>query len=272
MNEYTENKEEHFINRYNSKKRYLCERIERLSKIEEWTETIRECIEEESEKLDYIRPGNDEDMQYRIEQINKFPNQIEELNLRLGYTFYGLPIYTGVDFLCDKQINTEQNGTINEAIDKAIDLRECSMPAGCICVFEEENKKDKGNNLFLKDLVGIITTPENMENMMETMKNSNLSVKKLFDYDSFYDFMKTKSKKAEKRYQLANKLKKHKFLKKIPLLKRFINDQDKITKNINKKVAQREKSSFRKDIKVNSQNISQPQLTKKSTKKVEKTH
>jgi len=170
-----------------------------------------------TDKLRFIRPGNEEDTIYRGRQYDEFSKKIENLvSDDLPLRFHGCPIYTaeriifagelsssvdrlGIETSYDvsDQVSVTTRKTIETTVRGYADLAENqSLPAGCIFVLLPKDEMDAragdsmlmGNVNFKQNperLYAIITTPENFERVCGWCNANGVSSSKVYDYDDF---------------------------------------------------------------------------------------
>lgn len=168
-------------------------------------------------ELEFLRPANEEDIAYRLRQYDEFCEKIsKEVPEDLPLRFHGCPIYTAKHILQDGEISSsvdrlgietsyDTEGQISVTTRKTIDttvrgytdlVGNYNMPSGCIFVLLPKDEADEkiGNSLLMgninfKDepdrLVGIITSPENIENVKEWGSQIGIDSLKIKDFDDF---------------------------------------------------------------------------------------
>jgi len=168
-------------------------------------------------ELEYLRPRNTEDMEYRQRQYNDFSDFIiknipDDLPLR----FHGSPLHASKDIILSGElssygdrlgvemsydtpnivyVNTKDNifNTVRNFCNLTYDY---DTPAGCLFVVTPKDDQDEitGHNqtmesIYFKNnpdrLVAIVSTPENISSLKGWMRESNLPTEKVFDYDGF---------------------------------------------------------------------------------------
>lgn len=178
----------------------------------------RYALSQVEDQIEFLRPANDKDMEYRLRQYNEFAKKMEDLvpdDLQLR--FHGCPIYTakhilesgelsssvdrlGVETSYDTegQVSVTTKDTLDTTIHGYTHLSDNSyLPAGCVFVVLPKDEMDAkagdsmlmGNVDFKSEpdrLYGIITTPENIERVSQWAKANGIDLSdKLYDFDSF---------------------------------------------------------------------------------------
>lgn len=168
-------------------------------------------------KIQFMRPKNEEDIKYRLEQYDNFSEKVNEgIADDLPLRFHGCPIYTAKDIIdsgtisssmdrlgistsydTEGQISVTTNKTIETTIHGYTDLTgNYNMPAGCIFVLLPKDQFDEslGSSMlmenvdFKKDkdrLVAVISTPENQNRLQQWFVANDLDKNKIVDFNSF---------------------------------------------------------------------------------------
>ncbi|MGE5472610.1 MAG: hypothetical protein ACM3UU_00105 [Ignavibacteriales bacterium] len=177
----------------------------------------KRALEQISDKLEFLRPENEEDMSYRSRQYKEFPKRIKEtVPNDLPLRFHGCPIYTAERILqsgelsssvdrigietsydAEGQVSVTTKDTIDTTVHGYSDLGgNQNLPAGCIFVLLPKDEKDEeigqsmmmGNVSFKEEperLFAIITSPENISRVKGWSKESGVDLTKVHDFDSF---------------------------------------------------------------------------------------
>ena len=176
-------------------------------------------------KLQFIRPANIEDIEYRTRQYKEFSEIIEEfLPDDLPLRFHGCPIYNAKKIIESGEISASSDrvgfntsydvtGQISVTTKYSLPITVQSyaglmgnynMPAGCIFVVlpKDDNDRESGESLLMGNvnfkeepsrLYAIITTPENINMVSKWCKENNVDSGKVYDYDSFALLFKQKN-------------------------------------------------------------------------------
>ncbi len=222
MKEYNAKGNEFYIDECNRRKRYLEGRIHRLENQILPDNELYKFLKLEKDKLDYLRPGNDVDMEYREKQSIEFAEKIEKLNSKIKIKFKGYSIWNAIDLLNDNKLSIDEKDDIISAVHEAIEEQEPSEPGGCIFAFK--SIKNSRNKVDVHELYGIITTPENIEDIKSIEKCKNMSGKNVYTFEKFYRKMHKEAKKEERFNKIADFIGKNKILMKVPFIKEFVNN------------------------------------------------
>ncbi len=191
----------------------------------------RYALSQVEDQIEFLRPANDKDMEYRLRQYNEFAKKMKDLvpdDLQLR--FHGCPIYTAKHILesgelsssvdrlgvatsydTEGQVSVTTKDTLDITIHGYTHLSDNSyLPAGCVFVVLPKDEMDAkagdsmlmGNVDFKSEpdrLYGIITTPENIERVSQWAKANGIDLSdKLYDFDSFAKtFDKEKGKSVD---------------------------------------------------------------------------
>ena len=173
-------------------------------------------LEQVTDKIEFLRPVNEEDKEYRLRQYKEFPDMIEQdVPEDLHLCFHGCPIYAAKHIIEDgeisssvdrmgsetsydvsDQVSVTTKDNINITVEGYSGLTELEYPAGCIFAIrpknEEEIESSKslliGNVNFRENserLYSIITTPENIERVSKWAEKSGIDLSKIHTYDDF---------------------------------------------------------------------------------------
>lgn len=168
-------------------------------------------------KLKFLRPGNEEDIAYRVRQNSMFAEKVsplvpDDIPLR----FHGCPIYAaekiiesgeisssvdriGVATSYDGvgQISVTNKESINITIQGYTDLTyDYNLPAGCVFVITPQDRADEKsgehqlmNGVDFKSnperLVAVISTPENVPVLQSWLSKNGMESEKAIDFDGF---------------------------------------------------------------------------------------
>lgn len=209
------------IKRYNA----LSKRGIEQSRLQEFQESIlrkKYEITDFEEHFKFLRPKNDEDIEYRKKIINgNFCNKIKELipdNSLLR--FHGTPIHRAEAIIKSGEISsskdrlgfeTSTNNQMNqisvttkENIGITISYLELNLmdfPAGCIFVVLPKDDEDAKNaelqnsmeNVNFKNepnrLYGIITSQENIKRVIQWSQESGINTNKIYDFNKFISIL-----------------------------------------------------------------------------------
>lgn len=177
----------------------------------------RNAVKQITDKLEFLRPENEEDKSYRLRQYDEFPGIIEKtVPDDLPLRFHGCPIYTAKHILqegeisssvdrigiatsydVDGQVSVTTKDTIETTIRGYTDLTgDYNSPAGCVFVLLPKDEEDAkagqsmlmGNVSFKEEperLFAVITSPENSSRVKEWSQESGVDITKVHDFDSF---------------------------------------------------------------------------------------
>lgn len=154
----------------------------KLEMVERTVESRKRAISQAQNTLQFLRPGNKEDMQYRIRQYEDFSSQVNKvLPDDLNLSFHGLPIYEAKQILENKEKILLSGGKnrIDTIVEEDINLLNQSMPAGCIFVMQDKDEAEEDK------LYKIITTPENVNMVTKWGEENGVDLNKVCDFDSF---------------------------------------------------------------------------------------
>lgn len=166
--------------------------------------------------MEFLRPADEKDMKYRLRQYEEFSKKMKDLLPNdLPLRFHGCPIYTtkhilesgeisssvdrlGIETSYDTegQVSVTTKDTLDTTIRGYTHLSESFLPAGCVFVLLPKDELDAksgdsmlmGNVNFKEEpnrLYGIITTPENIERVIQWAKKSGIDASKIYDFDGF---------------------------------------------------------------------------------------
>ena len=185
----------------------------------------RYALEQINDELQFIRPANIEDIEYRTRQYKEFSEIIEEfLPDDLPLRFHGCPIYNAKKIIESGEISASSDrvgfntsydvtGQISVTTKYSLPITVQSyaglmgnynMPAGCIFVVlpKDDNDRESGESLLMGNvnfkeepsrLYAIITTPENINMVSKWCKENNVDSGKVYDYDIFALLFKQKN-------------------------------------------------------------------------------
>lgn len=205
------------IDKYNSIESSEVDKKEARLKIAQKTiSTRKNALAQIEDQLEFLRPSDEKDMQYRLRQCDEFSKKMKDLVPEdLPLRFHGCPIYTAkhiiesgeisssVDRLGVKtsydpegQISVTTKNTLDTTIHGYTHLSEKFFPAGCVFVLLPKDELDAkaggsmlmGNVNFKQEpnrLYGIITTPENIEKVSQWAEVSGIDLNKIHDFDEF---------------------------------------------------------------------------------------
>lgn len=205
------------IDKYHSIESSEVDKKETRLKIAQKTISSRKnALAQIEDQLEFLRPSDEKDMQYRLRQYDEFSKKMKDLVPEdLPLRFHGCPIYTakhiiesgeisssvdrlGVETSYDTegQISVTTKDTLDTTIHGYTHLSENFFPAGCVFVLLPKDELDAkagdsmlmGNVNFKQEpnrLYGIITTPENIEKVSQWAKVSGIDLSKIHDFDEF---------------------------------------------------------------------------------------
>lgn len=205
------------IDKYHSIESSEIDKKEARLKIAQKTISSRKnALAQVEDQLEFLRPSNEKDMEYRLRQYDEFSKKMKDLVPEdLALRFHGCPIYTakhiiesgeisssvdrlGVETSYDTegQISVTTKDTLDTTIHGYTHLSENFLPAGCVFVLLPKDELDAkagdsmlmGNVNFKQEpnrLYGIITTPENIERVSQWAKVSGIDLNKIHDFDEF---------------------------------------------------------------------------------------
>ena len=184
------------------------EAIDRIRFYEKQVEILQAQIE-------FLRPQNKEDVEYRMRQYRLFPKLIKQnVPDNLPLCFHGCPIYATNHIIEEGLIRSHEDRLESSTgYDVSVTTRKdiettvqgyanlwnefFELPAGCIFVIlpkdeseiaRSETSNYIGNVNFKEEperLYSIITTPENIERISQWAKKAGIDLSKIHDYDSF---------------------------------------------------------------------------------------
>ncbi len=176
------------------------------------------ALEQIDNKLEFLRPSSQEDIDYRLKQYDEFSKQVKaEIPDDLHLCFHGCSIYAAKHIIEDGEISSsvdrigaetsydvsdQVSVTTKNTIETTVQgytglIGNYNLPAGCIFVIlpkdENEIKTSKtsmliGNISFKENperLYSIITTPENIERVSEWAEKNNIDLSKIHDFEGF---------------------------------------------------------------------------------------
>ncbi len=205
------------IDKYHSIESSEIDKKEARLRIAQKIISIRKnALAQVEDQLEFLRPSNERDMEYRLRQYDEFSKKIKDLVPEdLPLRFHGCPIYTakhiiesgeisssvdrlGVETSYDTegQISVTTKDTLDTTIHGYTHLSENFLPAGCVFVLLPKDELDAkagdsmlmGNVNFKQEpnrLYGIITTPENIGKVSQWVKVSGIDLSKIHDFDEF---------------------------------------------------------------------------------------
>ena len=198
------------------------EYMEAKNEITRW----RYTLEESKLSFKYIRPNNQEDIDYRNNQCEEFVNKLKKVQSpNFDLRFHGTPIYFAEEIIKSGTISssadrydgyiksTDRIGEISvsniETVARTINFfsdmtsYQRSLPAGCIFALLPKNKEDANYEKGLmhsvdfknnpSQLFGIFTTPENIKRVKEWMKQSGLNPEIVYTFEEFLKAVEIKS-------------------------------------------------------------------------------
>lgn len=205
------------LDRYNDALAGKFENNERVLSLSSITiEVKKHALSIILKKIEFLRPGTEEDMADRLSQYHDFSKNVKEVvpdNLPLR--FHGSPIYNARSIISDGQISSSVDRlgfstswdvskqisvTTRDSIDISVrdytDLITSYMPCGCIFVLLPKDDIDAksgtsllmGNVNFKKEadrLVSVITSKENVNCVKQWMIESGLDPKKVKNFEEF---------------------------------------------------------------------------------------
>lgn len=178
----------------------------------------RYALSKVEEQLEFLRPANDKDMEYRLRQYNEFARQMKDLVPDdFPLRFHGCPIYTAKHILESGELSSsvdrlgvetsydtagQVSVTTKDSLDITIQgythlLDNSNLPAGCVFVLlpKDEIDAEAGDSLLMGNvdfksepdrLYGVITTPENVERISQWGKMYGIDLSdKVYDFDGF---------------------------------------------------------------------------------------
>ena len=205
------------IDKYHSIESSEVDKKEARLRIAQKTISSRKnALAQVEDQLEFLRPSNERDMEYRLRQYDEFSKKIKDLVPEdLPLRFHGCPIYTakhiiesgeisssvdrlGVETSYDTegQISVTTKDTLDTTIHGYTHLSENFLPAGCVFVLLPKDELDAkaGDSMLMGNvnfkqkpnrLYGIITTPENIEKVSQWAKVSGIDLSKIHDFDEF---------------------------------------------------------------------------------------
>lgn len=194
------------------------------------------ALQQIEDKLEFLRPSNQEDIDYRQKQYDEFPELVKNtIPDDLHLCFHGCPISAAKHIIEDGEISSsvdrigietsydvadQVSVTTKETIETTVrgysDLTgNFNLPAGCIFAILPKDENDIktsrdsmliGNVSFKETperLHAIITTPENIETISKWAKDAGINLSKIYDYDGFIKEME-KSQQPKNEEQLTS--------------------------------------------------------------------
>lgn len=186
----------------------------------------RHTLDERKLELKFVRPNSKQDIEYREKQCKSFVNNLQSvLDPNLDLRFHGTPIYFAEQIIKSGTISstadrydgyiksTDMKGEISasniETLGRTINYfsnmtsyQRC-LPAGCIFALLPKDKEDAtyGEDVmhsvdFIKNpkqLFGVFTTPENIEQVKTWMNESGFNPNSVYTFEEFLQVVKTKS-------------------------------------------------------------------------------
>lgn len=186
----------------------------------------RHTLDERKLELKFVRPNSKQDIEYREKQCKSFVNNLQSvLDPNLDLRFHGTPIYFAEQIIKSGTISstadrydgyiksTDMKGEISasniETLGRTINyfsnmtLYQRCLPAGCIFALLPKDKEDAtyGEDVmhsvdFIKNpkqLFGVFTTPENIEQVKTWMNESGFNPNSVYTFEEFLQVVKTKS-------------------------------------------------------------------------------
>lgn len=203
----------------------------RLEIAQKTIQVRQHALGEINDKLEFLRPANQEDIDYRLKKYSEFSKQVKaEVPDDLHLCFHGCPIYAARHIIEDgeisssvdrigsetsydvsDQVSVTTKNTIETTVQGYTGLTgNYNLPAGCIfaIVPKDENEIQTsetsmliGNVSFKENperLYAIITTPENIERVTEWAEKGNIDLSKVYDFEGFIqDIEKQKTQFSE---------------------------------------------------------------------------
>lgn len=190
----------------------------------------KQCLENATLALKFVRPNSQEDMAYREgisgEDYSKKLQEVISPNLDLR--FHGSPIYFTEQIIKSGKISstadrydgyiksTDREGEISASTVKTLSRTiECfldmsgirSLPAGCIFAMYPKDEADANYGLDLlhavnfkenpEQLFGVFTTPENIEQVTKWMEKAGFQDKRVYTFEGFLEAVKEKSQSMD---------------------------------------------------------------------------
>ena len=176
------------------------------------------------QELSFLRPRQQEDIEYRNRQYYSFSDEIKKwIPSNAPLRFHGCPIYTAKEIIESKEISSsvdrlgimtsyDSSGQISVTTSDTISTttksyaglldNEYFLPAGCIFVVLPINEEDAkaGSSMLMGNvnfteapdrLIAIISTPENMDRLTYWTTENNIDSEKVFTYDGFIEHLKS---------------------------------------------------------------------------------
>jgi len=201
-----------------------------------WLVVLDRCKSE----TEFFRPNTQEDIEYREEQINNFPDKLKEvLSPNFDLRFHSTSIGFAKQIIESKQITStpdrydgyikNSDGIGEISVSNIDDIKRTirhysgltqysqALPAGCVFALLPKDKKDAANYErsviasvdFTKNpeqLFGVFTTPENIERVKGWMKQSELNPDIVYTYEGFLEAVKTRSEIEDKNVSLRKRV------------------------------------------------------------------
>ena len=178
----------------------------------------RYALSQVEEQLEFLRPADDEDMEYRLRQYNEFAKRIKDLvSDDLPLRFHGCSIYTAKHILESGELSSsvdrlgietsyDTEGQVSVTTKDSLDITiqgythlsdNAYLPAGCVFVLipKDEIDAEAGDSLLMGNvdfklepnrLYGIISTPENIERISQWGQIYGIDLNgKIYDFDGF---------------------------------------------------------------------------------------
>jgi len=178
-------------------------------------------LQQINEQIDFSRPEREEDIAYRQRQYEEFPSVIKSIVPdHIPLRFHGCPINVAQHILRDgeisssvdrlgistsydteDQISVTTKDTIETTVMGYAGLSgDYSMPAGCIFVVlpKDESDAKAGDSMLMSNisfrqsperLVSIITSPENLQRVVQWARENGVETSKICDYDGFRNLL-----------------------------------------------------------------------------------
>ncbi len=188
----------------------------------------------------FFRPNTKEDIAYRTEIFDTFPDKLKEvLSPNLDLRFHSTSISATKQILQTRQItstpdrydgyirNSDGKGEISvsnrDDIVRTIryysrlgDYSNC-LPSGCVFALFPKDKADASNHVrsvissvdFRKNpeqLFGIFTTPENIKIVQQWMKDSQLNPDIVYTYEQFLNVVKYRAEVEDRKKQFKQEI------------------------------------------------------------------
>lgn len=183
-------------------------------------------LEERKLELKFVRPNSQQDIEYRENECKNFVNKLQKIiSPNLDLRFHGTPIYFAEQIIKSGTISstadrydgyiksTDMKGEISastvETLGRTINFfsdmvaYQRSLPAGCIFAILPKDNEDAtyGQDLMhsvnfrenSRQLFGVFTTPENIENVKKWMHESGFNSNIVWTFEEFLQVVDEKS-------------------------------------------------------------------------------